>query len=86
MKLTLKLHKAKLVWGQMVEAPECLFRQFERNVEVEGWGGQQSSWLDIFFRRTSLAVDGHLGEEKTNYPGPTSNHLEWMTERGRHQI
>lgn len=49
------------------------FRQFELNVEVEGWGGQQSSWLDIFFRRISLAVDGQPGEEKTNYSGPTSN-------------
>lgn len=28
-KVIFKLNKAKLIWGQMVEASECIFRQFE---------------------------------------------------------
>lgn len=37
MKLTLKLHKAKLILGQMVKAPRCFLRQFEPNCLKMGW-------------------------------------------------
>lgn len=54
MKLTLKINKAQLVWGQMVEASEHLVGSLHL-VEVEGWGRQESSWSDIFSGMTQEA-------------------------------